>query len=228
MPAKRQRRQSEPPYSLAVGTRVVFHLKDAPDWGCDIEKLDGETAHVMAQATRSWEPGDIPDKDFEYYDIQFDVSGVYLSAVSGYHLEPAEPLLTGPVEAKKLSAIDRLAEAVRPSDTRPIPIPATINLRYRFSKSEYHTGGKAGQWFEQLTMWIDLETFDSEVKPLTYLEATAFDCPSPEEIENSLGADIRQELAGVSFDEGLKALSVKLHVIFKAEAENLSSLPKPE
>ena len=222
-------------FELPIGTRVQFNLLNAKaeDFGLEgispgqLRRLEGGEAHITGQAVCNTFDDDVPDKDYDYYDIQFDHNGLVLHGVSGEHLKPIAPLLSKPVESKP-SAIDRLTEGSSKAAVE-LSEPIMLNVRYRTSVSAgYHTGGSRGQWFDQVTMWIDLVAEDSDGQRLTFLEATAFSCPSVEEIEAELADSLKFHFVGMTFGNALKNLAIKLHAALKPASEQLSSLPKPE
>jgi hypothetical protein len=81
--------ESDEDWAFQEGDRVTFDLKDmAMDWEAEdpeafevAEAHNGQTAIIVGQVTAT----EIGDKDYEYYDIEFE-DCEYLLAVSGYHL----------------------------------------------------------------------------------------------------------------------------------------------
>jgi hypothetical protein len=77
---------------LRDGQRVTFHLKDVSVKEFEVNDdfnlvdYDGQRCGIIGFATVTAGPKDLPDKEFEYYDIRF-TDGTILRAISGHHLE---------------------------------------------------------------------------------------------------------------------------------------------
>jgi hypothetical protein len=78
-------------YELKIGNKVMFSIKDMlgefeddEENGVDAISHDKQKAVIIGQVMSNCEEGEI-DKDYEYYDIEFQDKTV-LYGISGYHL----------------------------------------------------------------------------------------------------------------------------------------------